>query len=479
MKQSWFKKNVFANSNSRGASNNKAFTLIELLAIIVILAIIAVITVPIILNVIENSKKGASIDSAYGYKDAVQKYYLTKLLNGEVGYLPTGTIYVAELPADFSVSGSVPSGDSWVQLKNGVVVAYSLRFGDYVVTKYEDSDVVVEYHVVHDSDFTNALEDLADAYVKSAIAKYSSFNGEYVRTVSEMTGDGLEKPENLATTGWIHFVYQNSSVISVDYSLKFGDYVADYLSFTNGDYISNIRSGNERKELPGVVMSDGARYSSVGLEIYYNPATGASDCSGQDGCMLWYMYSVKGNYANMLLANTIDSNAAWINQTDYTSDSKSSDVGISYPNVSSFPEWGSDANQSENARGPVTLLDNLMTRTSVWYATETPKVPNSAGTNEHIVSSSLNYDKYQIDYSGYHARLFTNEEARNIGCRVGVSNSCPSWIYINDVFWTSSPSNNSLQSVYVGGRYSLYAINSDRQLYLRPVITVLKTDVLN
>ena len=45
-----------------------AFTLIELLAIIVILAIIAVITVPIILNIIENSRKGAAKDSAYGYK---------------------------------------------------------------------------------------------------------------------------------------------------------------------------------------------------------------------------------------------------------------------------------------------------------------------------------------------------------------------------------------------------------------------------
>ena len=45
-----------------------AFTLIELLAIIVILAIIALITVPIILNIIENSRKGAAQDSAYGYK---------------------------------------------------------------------------------------------------------------------------------------------------------------------------------------------------------------------------------------------------------------------------------------------------------------------------------------------------------------------------------------------------------------------------
>ena len=61
----------------------KGFTLIELLAIIVILAIIAVITVPIILNVIDNAKRGTAKDSAYGYKDAISKYYVSGMLEDE------------------------------------------------------------------------------------------------------------------------------------------------------------------------------------------------------------------------------------------------------------------------------------------------------------------------------------------------------------------------------------------------------------
>ena len=56
------------------------FTLIELLAIIVILAIIAVITVPIILDIIERSSKGSAIDSAYGYKKAIDQYYVSKMM---------------------------------------------------------------------------------------------------------------------------------------------------------------------------------------------------------------------------------------------------------------------------------------------------------------------------------------------------------------------------------------------------------------
>ena len=47
--------------------NKKGFTLVELLAVIVILAIIALIATPLILNVIDNAKKGAAEASANGY----------------------------------------------------------------------------------------------------------------------------------------------------------------------------------------------------------------------------------------------------------------------------------------------------------------------------------------------------------------------------------------------------------------------------
>jgi competence protein ComGC len=51
------------------------FTLIELLAIIIILAILAVITIPIVINIIEKSRKGASYDSAYGIVDTAKKSF--------------------------------------------------------------------------------------------------------------------------------------------------------------------------------------------------------------------------------------------------------------------------------------------------------------------------------------------------------------------------------------------------------------------
>lgn len=115
--------------------NKKGFTLIELLAIIVILAIIAVITVPIILNVIENSKKGAAIDSAYGYKDAVNKFYVTKLSEDSTYNIPDGDYTTDQLKTlGVSVSGKEPGTNSWVTISKNNVSAGCLQFDEYKVT---------------------------------------------------------------------------------------------------------------------------------------------------------------------------------------------------------------------------------------------------------------------------------------------------------------------------------------------------------
>lgn len=131
-------------------TKKKGFTLIELLAIIVILAIIAVITVPIILNIIEKSKKGAAQDSAHGYKDAVQKSYLNNAiseglgnkLNGE--YLITETGNLTDIygdPAyDITVSGTIPSG-GFLNIVNNIITDGCIQVNEYAVN-IEDGKVL-------------------------------------------------------------------------------------------------------------------------------------------------------------------------------------------------------------------------------------------------------------------------------------------------------------------------------------------------
>lgn len=56
--------------------NQKGFTLIELLAVIVILGIISVIAVPLIGNIINNSKKDADVATARQIYDAARLYII-------------------------------------------------------------------------------------------------------------------------------------------------------------------------------------------------------------------------------------------------------------------------------------------------------------------------------------------------------------------------------------------------------------------
>ena len=110
---------------------NKGFTLVELLAVIVILALIALIATPIILNVINDAKKQAAKDSAYGYMDAVEKYIVSSELEDES--IKDGTYRVEDLNKKISVKGSTPDNGN-IEIKNKEVKSYDIGIDGYVVS---------------------------------------------------------------------------------------------------------------------------------------------------------------------------------------------------------------------------------------------------------------------------------------------------------------------------------------------------------
>ena len=201
--------------------NNVGFTLVELLAIIVILAIIAVITVPIILNVIENSRKGAATNSAYGFIDSFSTEYLTGLMLNSDQDSSSGTFVMMAnknlVDGDShvltaTVSGNFPDENSWIELLNGKVVAYSLKFGDYVVTKYADTDAVTvkgntiaENTAVRDARLEVERQMSAIASARAIVDNESGTTG--ITDISE---------------GWVAFINGSLKVYSV--SVVVGDY---------------------------------------------------------------------------------------------------------------------------------------------------------------------------------------------------------------------------------------------------------------
>jgi type IV pilus assembly protein PilA len=72
--------------------NTKGFTLIELLAVIVILAIIALIATPVIVGLIEDARKSAAANSAYGIYHSAENVYAKVLLASGNG-LPDIIVY--------------------------------------------------------------------------------------------------------------------------------------------------------------------------------------------------------------------------------------------------------------------------------------------------------------------------------------------------------------------------------------------------
>ena len=147
------------------------FTLIELLAIIVILAIIAVITTPIILEIIDNSKKGAAKDSAYGYKDSINKFYVSKLSEDSSYNIPNDVYTVSELKTNgVDYSGQEPGNNSRIAIYNNKVISGCLEFGDYKV-------------YISNGEIGDPL--------KGQCEEVFEFNGTYVAAQSDETHKGI------------------------------------------------------------------------------------------------------------------------------------------------------------------------------------------------------------------------------------------------------------------------------------------------
>ena len=114
--------------------NKKGFTLIELLAVIIILAVIALIATPIVLNVVDNARKSANKDSAYGLLDSAKLYYMESLLDESKSLS-------GNLIDKINISGSKPDSGT-VYINDKGEIALSVVYDKVCFTKnYEDADL--------------------------------------------------------------------------------------------------------------------------------------------------------------------------------------------------------------------------------------------------------------------------------------------------------------------------------------------------
>lgn len=105
------------------------FTLIELLAVIVILAVIAVIATPIIVGIIEDARKSAAKDAAYGVIDALELEYTKSMMSS-----PYTLPHTWDDVTTVIVSGTAPSAGSATLGADGKFSAASITVNGYTCT---------------------------------------------------------------------------------------------------------------------------------------------------------------------------------------------------------------------------------------------------------------------------------------------------------------------------------------------------------
>lgn len=122
----------------------RGFTLIELLSVIVILTIISLITIPVIFELIENSKKESAQRSIEGVIEAAKYFYASKMINNN--YITEdlnvscdskqNKCIVDNFNEELKIDGDVPSGYFVLSKKCKVNPNEEtiLKINDYYVT---------------------------------------------------------------------------------------------------------------------------------------------------------------------------------------------------------------------------------------------------------------------------------------------------------------------------------------------------------
>lgn len=156
--------------------NEKGFTLIELLAVIVILAVIALIATPIILNVIEESRKKAFVATATNIISAAEIYMANTY------FTPTPRSYVnVELPGSdiLDYRGEQPDYGQVIVVEDGRSAIVAVKNNYCAVKKFTD-DIVSLYYK---DDVECSLEYEADIYITPNPLLPNGDNGFYITNV--------------------------------------------------------------------------------------------------------------------------------------------------------------------------------------------------------------------------------------------------------------------------------------------------------
>ncbi len=193
----------------------KGFTLIELLAVIVILAVIALIATPLVMHVIDDSKKAALKDSAYGVLEAASLYYVR---NSEDISVKEFTLEDGKFVSDeetLAVKGKLSGTGNLIITKNGELTLCLNSDNNYAYKNYDTSVVTTG------SGDVCKIENnfLINKYVSYLASNGSSIDGYYTKEqINELLDNYVSKDsidEYIGNNTAVGEIYTKSNTINI------------------------------------------------------------------------------------------------------------------------------------------------------------------------------------------------------------------------------------------------------------------------
>ena len=403
----------------------KGFTLIELLAVIVILAIIALIATPIILNIIEDSKKQSIISSANIYVDGLSKYIVSRNMLGEFNpsscTITNGNISCDGTQFDYTVDGDKPTSGA-ITFTNGIISGYRLCISDYKVTKSGNN--------------VTTTKDSSCEASEGSIIIYTS------QTPSNDTHKGIVylDPTDLTTV-----------CTASDAVANLNDKVANEYSGT-GPKATGVTSGCMKFY---IYDDEGSDYKMI---LDHNTSGNVNWISDADyqtaGGTEQHARSAAGPIT--VTARLIEDTAGWegnprLITADEIAHIVGADEALGWDSTDSNSDWF--------------FFDGTGTTYEEWQNWD---------DDFETISNAENPSRY--------AWLFDNIwECIDSGCNVEDSNSYSyptndsSTLRTIDGYWTATPRLNSIYNVWHVSLALSYGVVSDTHLGVRPVITLSKS----
>ena len=414
----------------------KGFTLIELLAVIVILAVIALIATPLIMNVINDAKKNAFKDSAYGIIKAVELRAMQQSVEGLGG---TYKVTITGDNSDITYSGDKPTEGIALVDANGQVKVYMCN-DSYCATNTDASD-----------NRTNEVR------VETEASEQNTIKEKITQITADTTIPNISDAEPAVTVGYHYHPRTGTET---------------YLGILYLDPTNLSAECDENSELH-------------------------SNNGDKTGCMKWYVYDSTGgttpnraildhNTTPVAMWNGANTNAS-MGTTVY--EAKSALEGLTKP--STEITYGEEGNYVEYGSGWV-ITPEFPTAIEIANAGGIPDFDVTNSSSHDYSYFGVNSDSDTSKRSSY-AWLYDNlNGCSSNGCTVddtktdyvtyhntagenGSSHTQPSIAY-----WTSTPGAWSPNYVWFVDYYGrLYNYNANFNQGVRPVISVSSLSLTN